>query len=235
MGDFETGNISQWPTKCPSPSGIQVVTSPVRQGTYSAKFTLNSGDKDSCSWGGERSELATNKLSQKEGDEYYYAWSTYFPSDWKPVSSWGVFTQWHTKYDLNPAISLIMEQPTTGIQLALCTGIQDGYASNCNPAGRSFHTVVSSIQTGKWNDFIVHIKWSSTNTGLVEVWYRTEDQTTFSKPVSLINIPTLQTKNGEAGYITYIQQGLYRSATGYTQTIYHDGFRVGTTYESVLY
>ncbi len=231
--DFETGDRSQWDDACIVQSNrFQIVTSPVRQGSYAAKFVVNPGD-ECWSSGNERTELALyeNKyVHESEGDEYYYGWSTLFPDDWTTVSAWGLFMQWHTPITgARPALSLYVNS-NDGIFVGMCTGTT---SSGC--ATTKDIEIINRLTKGKWNDFIVHVKWSSYSSGIVEIWHRLEGQTDYEKIFTLNNVPTLQTNSGYDTYISAKQQGLYRSSTSKTQTLYQDGLRIGKTFESVLY
>ena len=55
LGDFETGNLSQWSTfQSQAPDRIQVVQARVRRGRYAARFLVREGDMAAA---GERSEV----------------------------------------------------------------------------------------------------------------------------------------------------------------------------------
>src|SRR5262245_55225529 len=81
-GDFETGNVSQWSGNQSVAGGVTVVKSPLRDGSYSAKFVVKPGD-DPINSTGERNELLRNGLNTTEGTEQWYGWSAFFPSDFK--------------------------------------------------------------------------------------------------------------------------------------------------------
>ena len=86
----------------PVTDSFELVRQPVRQGTLAAKFTVRQGYSR---YGyGEDSELEWHSF-EKPGDEYWYAWSTLFPTDWQPPLSWGIFAQWHARLGTSPIIS----------------------------------------------------------------------------------------------------------------------------------
>ena len=96
-GDYETGNFSQWSAIQALPGDVTIASSPVRQGSYSARFQVNPGDNPlNCCAGSERSEVYAS-TGEAAGTESWWAWSTYFPSDFTyvPNTSWNIFTQWH--------------------------------------------------------------------------------------------------------------------------------------------
>ena len=231
LGDFETGNFGQWSNACLPDDSFSVVTDLVSKGRYAAKFVV--GPKSTC-WGAERSELVLKSPQtplEVEGSEYYYAWSTLFPMEWNSVNNWQVITQWHPTYGIKPAISFVVSYNT--LQLGVYTGI---ITESPEVSYQYYHEKpILKITKGKWNDFIVHIKWSAGNRGLVEVWHRLEGDTAFTEIYTLSDIPTLQVRKGYGTpQIKEKHIGLYRgSGSSVIQTIYHDNYRMGTTFESV--
>ena len=85
VGDFETGDLSQWTgVQRAQPDRVSVVTDPVRDGRYAVRFKVMPGDYP-VGPSGERAELYED-TPDRPGTEWYYAWSTLFPSDrviWK--------------------------------------------------------------------------------------------------------------------------------------------------------
>ena len=96
-GDYETGNFDQW--EC----GVQesaddratIVTSPLRQGKYAARYEVRSGDHNVGTGDGERTEVKSCRHAA-EGEEQWWAWSTMFAPGFSASNSdWNIFTQWH--------------------------------------------------------------------------------------------------------------------------------------------
>jgi Polysaccharide lyase len=93
-GDFETGNLSQWDREqSVSSSRLQVVSAPAREGRYALKAIVRQGD-DPINASGNRNEVLYLGR-EASGSEYFYKWSTLFPSSFPRSSTWQVFTQWH--------------------------------------------------------------------------------------------------------------------------------------------
>jgi hypothetical protein len=83
---------------------------------------------------------------------------------------------------------------------------------------------------GRWSDFIVRIKYSSSSSGIVEVWYKdgSSSQYTLKHSASGLKILT--------GYNTReIAFGLYRSNQPASRTLYFHNVKVGTTRTDVEY
>ena len=242
-GGFETGNEHQWDElhynkRLNKNRQFTIVTNPVRDGRYSAKMVVNNGDGFEQT-GGERSDLKRSALyDEKEGDEYWYAWSTFFPKDWQAPKEWFVFADWHSRYD-DVCQLLQLEVTTENALLArVLTGDVSGY--QCfNGNGSAFTTdkvIAKTLNTSMWNDFIIHVKWTTQATGIIEIFHKTERQENFTKVFDLRKIPTLQYQ-ADSNYPAspYFKLAHYRSSKNtHTSTLYHDGFRQGKTRQSIV-
>ena len=78
-GDFETSDTSQFTAvECPNPERqLEIVTNVVRQGRYAARFEVS--PKDKWSNGSIRCLVANTDTKEREDDDYYFAFSIYFP------------------------------------------------------------------------------------------------------------------------------------------------------------
>lgn len=247
VGDFETGDFSQWWTVY-NPQRASIVTSSslVRQGQYAAKFVVEDGDQYNQT-AGERVEVSTlgdmrhrngpdNRAG--EGDEYYYAWSTYVPQDFPGVVNWGPsFANWHSEMGGTRApVSFKLMPNQNQIWVETCGG--HGSADDKNLSDLvHYYTIISDLQRGAWIDFVMHTRWTVEDTGAIEVWYKYADDDAYTKALDKHNIPTLQQSphwNGGDIMQVYQKMGLYRSASEKpTAVIYQDGMVVGTTFEAV--
>ncbi|MDN5865455.1 MAG: RICIN domain-containing protein [Gammaproteobacteria bacterium] len=114
VGDMETGNTSQYQGfhGHDQAAQLQFEAAIVRQGTYAAKFKVRPGDRF-MQTSGERAELSGFPIQlrvewphgnrtvifnnrDRAGDDLYYAWSTYFPTEFAHVYHWGSFINWHS-------------------------------------------------------------------------------------------------------------------------------------------
>jgi hypothetical protein len=226
-GDWDAGSWQPWTNLQYNQSAQEsdqfvTVTSPLREGTYAARFTVRPGDKF-LTTSGERCEVEYDGADETDGSDYWYAWSTMFPTDWS-TSDWAIFMQWHSHFPIVPPMAFVVGQDY-GV-LNLNTGTLDA-----NGQG-SYHpsfTVLRTLNKGKWNDFVVHVHWSSTANGSITVWHRVAGGT-FTKVVDVSGVPTLQQQNGVVSG-NYMKHGLYRSQNNATMTsvLYLDGFRRGTS------
>ena len=201
-GDYETGDLSQWDRVDGLTSMLTVVNSPVHQGSYALRVELHQGQISSS---GTRNELELANHPFVEGDEYWYAWSTMFPTTYPSNNTWQVFTQWHhsgccgsppLEFDV---IGENIELNHNGDQLVWST----------------------PLVRGVWHDFVIHVKWSVN--GWVELWYDGQ------KVLNQTSVPTIY-----AGEYNYLKQGLYWNATiSSVGVLYHDRTIIGTTMADV--
>ncbi|TSC22983.1 polysaccharide lyase [Corallococcus sp. Z5C101001] len=209
-GDFETGNTSQWTRQqSVANSRLQIVTDVVRDGRYALKATVRQGD-DPIGASGNRNELLY-VTHETQGKEYYYKWSTLFPSSYPVHDSWQVITQWHQESCCgSPPLEFFVR----GDQIHLRVG--------GDTAPVLWQT---SIDKGNWHDFVLHVKWSSDKkAGFVELWHN-------GKHV----LPKTYGANQFGKELNYLKMGLYRDdAIKPEASIFHDGFIMATSLEDVM-
>jgi len=240
-GDFETGDHSQWDelewnTSRPEAEQFEIVTSPKREGQYSAKMTVHDGDEFE-STGGERVQLERpGTYNENDGDEYWYSWSTYFPSDWQnltgsPDDDWLLIADWHST---NPGPFEDVCQPLqfeingqNQIIVRMITGNVEGYDCYDGPGTANYfdQVIVDSLNLGEWNDFVVHIKWKADNTGLLEVWHKSGNETNFTRVLNRENIPTLQYIGANIDSPYFILAHYRSEQQSHTSVLYQDGFK----------
>ena len=210
---------------------FQLVASPRRSGLHAARFSVAPGDKYGDS-SGERSMAVWLTSNEREGDTYYYAWSTLFPRDWVTPRGWSITTEWHAdeRFELAPLRFNVVgsDRMTLDMTTGTCT---DPYAC----AYQRNHVVLRTLSKGRWNDFVMRVHWSAGD-GSVEVWHRLAGQRSFRSVLLLRHVPTLPSMRGDpASAVIYIEQGLYRGdgSTG-TTTVYHDAFRRASTWTEAV-
>jgi len=247
-GDFETGDTSQWGDvnrnlDRPDNEQFEIVTSPVREGKYAIKTTVHDGD-EFLNTGGERCDFERDVSIEfeKEGKDLWYAWSTLFPSDWKnlpvkPEENWLLIADWHSAYnDVGQLLQLEIDSNNYLWARGL-TGKIDSY-EGFQGNGDAYYfeqRFPKKIIPGEWNDFVIHIKWTTKTKGSITIWHKTENQGQFTKILNLNKIPTLQFQTKPESYKSpYFILAHYRSAVNtHTSVLYHDGFRQGISNEAV--
>ena len=182
----------------------------VRRGSMAARFEVRAGDTDVAGSGeGERTEvfLDDRHTGASEGETQWWAWSTYFPTDFDPPpGAWNVFTSFHHTGSTGQANIHFDVRDRTSIGLRVLGGSFDA------PAKKDF--VLAELQRGKWYDFVFHVKWSSSGSGFVEMWVDGK------RVVPLTQTPTLYEGQG-----VYLKQGYYRSPHAQSTVVFHDGTR----------
>jgi len=218
-GDFETGNLSQFSkTQMVSADRLRVVSSPVRQGNRALRVEVRKGDNP-INASGNRNELVKFD-NAKEGTEFYYGWSTLFPSDYPMVPNWQVFMQWHHS-GLNgaPPVRFVL-----GCSAADCgRPMPDTLFFIVN--GKTLWTK-TPVTRGQWHDFVMRVKWSANpSVGFVELWYDGQ-----------LVLPRRYTRTMFSSSDTnYMKVGLYRdAAVNPTQVMYHDNVVQAKTFAGAL-
>lgn len=218
-GDFETGSFAQWLDA----GGIQALQGPasiiqdsVREGAYAARFEVRPNADPNAS-GGERSELLYS-TGEGEGDESWWAWSTYFGDDFNPDPNtwWNIFTQWHHTGSSGQA-NVHFEVNTQYVPWKIQMRTFGGQADQNQQI-----FLLADLERNKWYDFVFHVRWAPDNTGFVEVWVN-------GAPV----VPLTYRPTTYAGQGVYLKQGLYRGPSELTSAVYLDGTRRGTSFEDV--
>jgi hypothetical protein len=212
-GDFETGSFSQWSgaPQVKASDRATIVTSPVREGRYAARFEVKPGDRDVAGSGsGERSEiwLGVPETDGFEGVESWWTWSTFFPSDFAaPKGDWNYFTQFHHSGPVGQSnIAFIVSGPSA---LSLIVNAVEP----SHPRKRVFS--LGRLLRGVWTDFVFHVKWSADpRVGFIEVWVDGENV------VPLAHLATVYPGQG-----VYLKQGYYRAAFDEPSVVYIDGTR----------
>lgn len=207
-GDFETDNLSEWDlVQRVASDRISLVDDPVHQGRHAARFEVRPGDNIGDT--STRAEVGAY-LGEREGEERYYRWYTYFdpnfPTDYP--NSFITFTQWRA------------EDESASYGSFMVWGDQMEFRRD----GTRWST---QLTKGVWHKFVYHVKWSpDPNVGFVELWY--DNQLVMPKQY----VRTMAGSPG-AGVSNYIKQGLYKSDDIPTGVLYQDGLVTGTSFAAV--
>ena len=239
VGDFETGDLSQYSEKIPDDKVgyVKVVTSPVRDGKYAAEMTVFDSNLVSSS----RAELVSKNRGSGnikflwDGPEYWIGVSMYF-KEW--AAQGHTFFQVHAPNEgpgssCDYAGNAFTIRPTgsnINLEDTLSVAVLD------NPSGRSEAKGASSnnkvvdsmpIPIGKWIDFVAHFRLSTKGEGFFEVW---KDGKMVYSEYNMTNVnwidscgnpipPEQQMHNG-------LHVGIYASKTKQYRRIFVDELRV---------
>jgi Polysaccharide lyase len=243
-GDFETGSVSQWTwgAQCANTSSNQLLftrgtvtvqSEIVAEGKYAARFDLpaSPSDKSACE------TLARRPIGIGTND--YYGMMVRFPPEWREPSRvwWGLAIAqlnyqgiWGSPIQL----SAHADRVTMIVQSGRCNGVhtsKPGCTYSSGPGGnlRPMVAVRAPMALGAWHQLVLHFRWATDSSGVVEVWHRKKGDSTWHKTVSLRGYPTVQWTSDKgpeeiASSQTADKIGGYRAEADFPLTVWHDGF-----------
>lgn len=207
-GNYDTGNLSQWDlVQEAAPGRISIVPSPTEPSNPVARYEVR--PEDSIGDTSPRAEVG-EFLGEKEGEERWYRWYTYFPESFPTNFPNGfiTFTQWRAVDESEEYSSFMV----WGERLEL------------RREGTRWST---KLTKGVWHKFVYHVKWSpDPNVGFIELFY--DGQLVLPKT----NVRTMGGTVADP-IENYVKQGLYKAEEVPTGVLYQDGFVAGTSYEAV--
>jgi hypothetical protein len=252
-GDWETGNISQWTwgAQCsnygdsytlnqPNRGTLNLVTSPVSQGTYAARVDLPAYSS------GNACEVLRKRTLNLSSDDYY-SLDYYFPDNWQEPSSegWGMaIAQFNYQKIWGPPIGLFAHQDHVRLvtQSGYCNDYQSASPGCTYSSGISGNLPETDIVPrgklvrGRWIQLVVHVRWAKDGTGVLEGWYRYRGDSAWIKTVDQRGYPTVQwssTDSASTDAVTCDKLGAYRGRATFPLTIWNDNFRVGSSLSAV--
>ena len=222
-GDYETGSFSQWSSVQEKASDrAQVVTSPLRQGSYAARFTVQPGDTDvagSGSWVRSEAMIGQSTSDGVEGHENWYAWSMLTPPAGQPINVYQA-TQFH------PTGSGGSGQ--TGFSISSSYGLNFHAFGEPDPGSsntRKYDATVAPYQADHWYDIVFHVLWSKDRSkGFFEVFVDGKQVVPLTHAATLFAV--------DDG--VYMKQGIYTGPETYAMTLVYDGTRRGSSYQDVV-
>lgn len=222
-GDFEGSDLSGWEQERCCDYSINVVDSPVRAGEHAVRFEIHKDQPDVA--GSKRAEITLDNVPPTS--ERWYGFSIYLPNDYKTDPTAEIVTQWHAVPDFDkgedwrsPPLALLTENGRWKVD-------RRWDARRVMPNNRPQGSEVRDLglyERGRWIDWVVHVKWSWQDDGLLEVWKDGERVVHHRGPNAY---------NDEKGtyFKTGIYKWLYKQAPDETTTsermIYVDEVRVG--------
>jgi len=202
------------------PNRIELISDPHWYGR-AARISL--GDTDPETALGKRSEIVGPIESLQT--ERWYAWAYYIPRSWHPSTT--VISQFHETEDrwdfaAHPPTLAFQTQPNGTIL------VRNTFDTNSrtSPSSYEVRSLTSfELNAGQWTTIAMHVRWSSTETGFMEI---------FRNGVRIFSeYDHPNTFNDESG--PYFKAGLYeqsRMGTG-LQTMQFAGFVTGDAEESL--
>jgi Polysaccharide lyase len=213
--NYETGNFNQWTGMNALPRDATIIRSPVHQGRFAARFVVRPGDNPLPTATGERAEVFAS-TNEQEGTESWWAWSTYFPTDFRPrYGTWNVFTQWHQTGHTCPS-PMAFEVNNYGSRPKIRLHLYGGRLQVTGCKAEYAHMWdFARLLKNRWYNFRFHVKWSARKSiGFVQLWLNGR------LVIPKTHVPTLYKGQG-----VVVRQGFYRGPDSKTTVIYHDGLR----------
>jgi hypothetical protein len=210
--DFETGDFRQWDGKnVVAERSARVVSRPVRQGRFAARFEVREGDNPIGY--GDRAQVAL-ATDEREGQVRAYRWSSLFARDFPRYSAWQVAAQWHAQANGSPPLAFYVERDSLVLRANRHAG-----------PGRPIDAIDlwrGALLRGRWRDIGVRVRWSGRDArGWVELWIdgvrQRLDDGTYRRSVRTMY----------PGINNYFVIGYYRQfGLPRTGVVYHDAFRM---------
>jgi polysaccharide lyase-like protein len=234
VGDYRTGDFSQWWVQCKDYNGDgssfpgTYSASIVADGTYgnAARFEVRTGDVPPFG-GDERSEVSGNELSGGgEGQIRWYKFATKFDATFPTNHAslgWGLTNQWNNEVSVG--------SPPGSPPISWSVSEENGYwtliAERQSSLGGYLGQVAvfrTPINVGNWHGVKMQVRWStSDSTGFVRLWLNGARQT-FTDGSQTYYLRTLVPASSAVPAV-YYKEGYYRQ-NGIVPTgiVYHAGF-----------
>jgi hypothetical protein len=215
---FDDYSLSGW-----RPSGnatASLANSPIRSGNYSAQLKLNRLE-DRSSF---RTELSLQSPKFEIGREYWIGFSNYLADPWPFAKKGEIIFQIHKRPDPTDQRSRqpLIKTTKGGVWFIQSTFDPNHDSTSSTVQAEQFRA--GPIEKNRWNDWVIHVKWSYGSDGLLEIW---------KDGAKVVNKNGPNCSNDDLG--PYIKIGVYnpfwRERSGATaedkRTIHYDSVRVG--------
>lgn len=232
---FEDGALRHGENWNISGNPPEVVSDITRAGRYAMKSVLSRNSKVNF-----RTEVRSLVPEPAFGEDTWYGFSIYLPPDFVPDPVWEILAQWHDNPDneqehgRNPILSIHSgnghwmvsnlwdQRPTT---------TRNGKGKWTYGGKREFD--LGPYQTGTWTDWVVHVRWSHMDDGVLQIWKNGELVVDVTGPNCFNDRIAPYFKMGiYKGWMTEANQNGAVSQ----RVVYHDEFRVAGpegSYEAV--
>ncbi len=197
---------------------------PVRAGSQAERFELRAGDCsigqdwNDCATDRERSEVVQSNPAIDLDQEYWFAWSLYVPKDFQNV------------YPVKAVLGQFIQEGIEKHPL-LFQNFSGGYWMDQNQLNLPSQKLIDEPDfKGRWHDLLLHVKWSQTDQGFINVWV--DDKLKFeSKGKNVIGKGAIRFKYGI--YRSFLSRGPKEKLLP-TQVVYFDEVKWGKTRKSVI-
>jgi Polysaccharide lyase len=180
----------------------------------------------------------------KEGAGQWFTWSVLLPQDFPTQRGWGVITEWkgvgvgfnnlaNIRLDVTDDILRLYTSGGNPGEVRTANGIEDRMDPRYGPRyERTF--ALGAVPKGVWQTFYLHVLWSPTMSGSVELWRAIDG----GKPVRLLAPHPAATLYADWPAVRYPMQDLYHKGgqpnLGTISDLYQTPIQWGTTVASAL-
>ncbi len=224
VGDFETGDLEGFNVSGNAPT---VTDTRVRMGRYAMRSSLDRFN-DPVSYRTEVVALETPKTMVR--DDMWYGFSVFLPDSYVSDPVWEIVAQWHGRPDFdlgedwrNPPLAL---HTSNGVWTL--SNIWDAKENTFESGERVYdgsrRFELGPYDTGRWTDWVFHVKWAYEDDGILQVWQDGR---------LVVDAPGPNTFNDQQG--PYFKMGIYKGwkdpetpGNVDTRLLFHDEVRIGT-------
>ena len=220
-GNYESGDFSQWERvlrEAESPGTARIVTTPIAEGRYAARFVLG----QQTAYSGSRIEAHQpdrDASGGRYGSETWYRWAELIPSSsqFARHESFNNLIQW--KQDLAPCSGATLSVNGLARPVRLFLHVRGGELLTYDEGCRFRHERtfdLGPLPRDRWLRFRLHVKWSAEPTeGFVELWMNG------GRKVKLTHTAT-----APPGVNHHVRQGIYRFRCSCRTVVYGDAMTV---------
>lgn len=194
-----------------------------RTGKFSTRYELNIADASVDN--SKRTETSRASNDELTLADRWYGVSYYLPKDYVADQAPELLTQWQSLKGVSPPLALWTANGKWAIDQKFNS------PTDFNTL-RTVQTSLGDYSTGKWTDFVFHVKWSLAKDGLIEVWQDGKKVFTSSGPNTYFGISTGN----------YMKTGIYKwpwahldkyTSNTTKRVVYIDDVRIGASYNDV--
>jgi polysaccharide lyase-like protein len=241
VGDFDTGDLSQWPYLGDA-HGISVVPSPTSDSAYAARVVTTNVPDSSIYGDGSYVQQGSFDLPwENAGADVWHHMNLLLPSGndprypgrfkgyvlGTPMGGWNDFMEWHNRPGFGRGSSFVGTQALDDGSHILLLRIWGG----TEPDGVQVRVEGPRITFDHWYDILVRQRWSSDPAvGYVEWWV--DGTRRWAGNAATLWRDTDGSNGGGDGGVLF-EVGHYRYSADWTDTVYVDGVKVGPTRDSV--
>jgi hypothetical protein len=205
---------------------IEAVVNPRWPGQCAIGATVRQGDFTGGSTTTNRTEFTAPRTLWHSGQSVWYAMSFDLTAS-SPLPRRGGWMLVHQFFAQDMTMGISGGSPPFAFEITpkgqIRVHVRGGAKSSATAWAPVNHShFVAPVTRGTWHDLLIHIRWSDTSSGLIQIWQRGSNGAFTSAPQVSISGPNILTVSGDVLPV-YAETGIYRSISPTTQTVYYGG------------